>query len=166
MCRAGREKGRGIGDAEERKFHFLFAFEKSVEVRTGSHQSGRDRGDVNPILCQLCTHSLGKADESELARDVRQQMRNRHFTADGRDIDNPAMALTFHQRNNFLHEIKRAPKMDRHRASVVFEIHMLRRSDLNRAGVVDQNINGSEFANNRSHAAPDFLLPAHVARQR
>src|SRR5215471_1802066 len=115
-------------------------------MRAGAHQSRTNRRDIDPVLGQLRSHSLGQTNQSKFAGSIGQQVRNGDFAADGCDVDNTAMALTFHVRNDLSHQVKWTPKVDCHRFSKILELHMLRWTDLDNAGNIDQNVDSFEFA--------------------
>src|SRR5258705_7229605 len=92
-------------------------------------------------------------------------MRHGHFAADRSDIYNAAATVSLHVRNNFLHEIERTPEMHAHGAFEILEVHILDRPDLNRARVVDQDVDSACFTEDRRYAVTHLALIAYVTDQ-
>ena len=83
-CVLGADGNDGQRCAERKpgELSAVIAFEESIEVRSGAHESGNDGSDVDAGLCEFGVQSFGKADSRELGRAIRQQMRYRDLASD------------------------------------------------------------------------------------
>ena len=81
-----------------------------------------------------------KSGGSELGGAVGQQVRDAELTADRRDRDDPAMALTLHDRQRRERQADGGERHGLHRVLVVAELRRLHRADLDDPGVVDHDV--------------------------
>ncbi len=142
----------------------MIALKLGVDLRTRAHQSGRDGCDVDIVLGEFRPHGIGKAHERKLAGRIRRHVRHGNFPADGRNVHNATAAFSPHLRHDQQIEDKRRPKMQAHRAIKIFELHMGKRTDLDGAGVVNQDVDLTEAPKRLLDCGLDLRGLEQVAR--
>ena len=70
-------------------------------------------------------------------------MRHADPPANRRHVDDSSPAILPHRRNGCEHGVQRAPEMHRHRLFEILHLHVLERTNLDDAGVVDEHIDAA-----------------------
>src|SRR5262245_61757881 len=108
---------------------------------------------MNVVPCQFSTNRIRETRQRKLASAVRPEMRHSNFAANGGNVHDASPTPETHLWNDLRDQFVRCPKMQLHGALVVFAGHMIERTDLDDAGVVDQDVNSFEviddFPDNR-----------------
>ena len=118
-------------------FGGVVALEFGVALRTGPHQTGRDRGNVNTVAGQFRAERVRETDESKLACGIRGHVGDGDFASNGRNVYDAAAAAPSHFRNNLHDQLKRRPKMQFHGTLEIFSRHVFERTDLDDPRVID-----------------------------
>jgi hypothetical protein len=90
-------------------------------------------------------------------------MRNGDLPPDRSDIHDPAPAALPHVWDDIPHECERSPKMELHGAFKIFALHVLERTDFDDAGVVDQDVDRAEMADDVPDGCLDLLAVEQIA---
>src|SRR4249919_896383 len=68
-----------------------------------------------------------------------------NFAANGGNVHDPSPTPETHLRHDLRNQFVRRPKMQSHRAVIIFAAHVIERTNFDNAGVVDQNVNSVEM---------------------
>ena len=139
--------------------------ERRVLGASGAHQSWADRRHEDAGRSELRAESLGKADERELARAVRQEMRDTHLAADGGDVDDAPLTPRPHMRQHRQDDVERTPEVRGHVALEVGGGHDADGPNVDHPGIVDQHIDRTEAGVYRANQLRHLVAIAHVAGQ-
>ena len=112
---------------------------------------------------QLSPQRIGQSDERELARAIRSKMRHRHFPADRGDVDDAASASATKVRKRLPDQVEGCPEMKIHSPLEILALHMLERTDLDDAGVIDYDVEAAEMGHDLLDSRLDLRAFEQVA---
>ena len=113
--------------------------ETGVQTGAAAHKPGYGGGNRHRAA-EFGAQPFGESDGSELGGAVGQQVRDAELTADRRDRDDPAMALTLHDRQRRERQADGGERHGLHRVLVVAELRRLHRANLDDPGVVHHDV--------------------------
>src|SRR5262249_48473363 len=103
-----------------------------------------DGGDHDVVAGQLGAQPPGQADQGKLAGAVGKQVWDADLAADGRDVNDAALAATAHLGQGGEDGVKGGPEVDLHRLGEVVACHRLDGADADRPRVVDEHVDMAE----------------------
>ena len=98
--RADGAAGQVIAEGEPNELAGLVPLEECMEVGAGAEQARNNGGDGDAVALKLRMQPFRQPGCRELGGGIRQQMRERDFAADGRNVDDPARFAGLHLRQH------------------------------------------------------------------
>src|SRR4029077_11266968 len=93
-------------------------------------------------------------------------MRHGNFAADGGDVHDTSATPKTHLGHDLRNQFVRRPKMQSHRAVVIFARHVIERTDFDDAGVVDQDVNPVEMIDDFPDSGLNLIAIEQIAFDR
>src|SRR4030095_3063483 len=90
-------------------------------------------------------------------------MRQGNFAANGGNVDDTSPTPETHLRHDLRNQFVRRPKMQSHRAVIIFAGHVIERTDFNDAGVVDQDVNAVEMIDDFPDSGLNLIAIKQIA---
>src|SRR4029077_851492 len=99
----------------------------------------------------------------KLAGAVRREMRHGNFAADGGNVHDPSPTPETHLWHDLRNQFVRRPKMQSHRAVIIFAAHVIERTNFDDASVVDQNVDPIEMIDHFPDSSLNLIAIEQIA---
>src|SRR4249919_339977 len=86
-----------------------------------------------------------------------------NFAANGGNVHDPSPTPETHLRHDLRNQFVRRPKMQSHRAFVIFAAHVFERTDFDDAGVVDQDVDPVEMIDDFPDSSLNLIAIEQIA---
>src|SRR5262249_14630179 len=161
-----RGERQRVADAEPGILRAVTALEQGVARAPRAHEPRTDGAHLYALAGEFGTEALREADQGELARAVRQEVRHADLAADGGHVHDATGPPASHWGQHGHDGVERSPEIGLHGQAEVLDAHGVNGTYRDDAGIVDERVDRTQLTGRARDEAFDLVLTGHVTNHR